>query len=418
MRPAATVHPVSDTPLQPALLPRYVTRFSCLQDRCPDTCCNGWKVNVDRAAYDRYQSLPPSPLRDQLVQAVQPDPASTGEQDFAWIRPERGTLRCPMLVGGLCGVHRRLGAEGLANSCFSYPRFTRAVGDELSQGMSLSCPEAARLALLSPDAFEFLESEVPVRPGMVAHVALPPGMTQDDASAVRVFCLQLVRTQEVEPWARLALLGLFCEQLDGLLQRGGAGQTQALLEAFQAQLRAPGLMAALEATEPHRAEQAEVFAPLLHTGFGVPPSAVQERALMAVGAGLGLDERTGRVDAAILRERYERGVSRLPGALAAAAPHLLEHYLLNELFREAFPFDRASPFAHYLDLVLRFGVLRLMLAARCSGDTLPTAEALVETVHVFCRRYQHDPQFVREARAAFQARGWDVMSRLFPFLRA
>ena len=409
---------MSDTPSQPALLPRYVTRFACTQDRCPDTCCSGWKVNVDLAAYERFHALPPSPLREALVTSLAPEPAPSGDQDHAWIRPAPGTLRCPMLLGGLCNVHKKLGAEGLANSCYSYPRFTRAVGDELSQGMSLSCPEAARLALLDEDAFDFLDGEVPIRPGMVTHVALPAGMTQEDASAVRVFCLQLVRTREVEPWARIALLGLFCEQLDGLLRRGGAAETQRLLEQFQVELRAPGLVAALEATEPHRAEQAAVFAPLLRTGLGVPPSPVQERVLSAVGEGLGLDTHHGRFDPASLCDRYERGLSRLPRALERSAPRLVEHYLLNELFREAFPFDRASPFAHYLDVALRFGVLRLMLAARCVGEQLPEAAALVETVHVFCRRYQHDPQFVREARAAFLARGWDVMARLFPYLRA
>lgn len=373
---------------------------------------------MDREAYARFQALPPSPLQQQLKESVQPEPAPTGDQDFAWIRPAPGTLRCPMLEGGLCGVHKRLGAEGLANSCFSYPRFTRAVGDELSQGMSLSCPEAARLALLSPDAFEFLDTELPIRPGMVTHLPLSGGLSQEDASAVRVFCLQLARAREVKPWARLAVLGMFCEQLDALLQRGGGAATRALLEQFQSQLSAPGLLAALEATEPHHAEQAAVFAPLLRTGLGAPPSPVQGRVLAAVAEGLGGAGEDGRGEPSLLRERYERGVARLPAALAASAPLLLEHYLLNELFREAFPFDRASPFAHYLDVVLRFGVLRLMLAARCTGETLPDAAALVETVHVFCRRYQHDPQFVREARAAFHARGWDVMPRLFPFLRA
>jgi len=409
---------VSGTPLQPALLPRYVTRFTCTQERCADTCCSGWKVNVDREAWERFHALPPSPVREQLLKAVQPEPAPTGDQDFAWIRPTAGTLCCPMLQGGLCTVHKKLGPEGLANSCFSYPRFTRAVGDELSQGMSLSCPEAARLALLAPDAFEFQEAELSVRQGMVTHVALPEGLSQEDASAVRVFCLQLVRSRQVEPWVRLAVLGLFCEQLDERIRRGGAQEVPALLEQFQSQLAVPGLLAALEATEPHHAEQAAVFAPLLRTGLGTPPSPVQARVLSAVAEGLGVDPQTGTVDPAMLRTHYERGVSRLPEALAASAPLLLEHYLLNELFREAFPFDRASPFAHYLDLALRFGVLRLMLAARCTGEVLPDAAALVETVHVFCRRYQHDPQFVREARAAFHAGGWDVMPRLFPFLRA
>jgi lysine-N-methylase len=398
-------------PGQPALLPLYTTRFECARERCPDTCCSGWKVTVDRAAYERFHELPSSPARDKMVAALaRCEPAT--DRDFAWIRPARGSLSCPLLVGGLCSAHTALGPEVLANGCASYPRFTRSLADELSMGMSLSCPEAARLALLAPDAFEFLGGELAVREGSVQPVGLPFGMSPDAARDVRAFCLDLVRAREVAPWARLALLGLFCEQLTARITTVRGSDVPALLVDFRGDLTRPGVQAALDAVASSTAAQFEVCTALLQAGAGAPPSPVQERVLETVSAGLGTSTTPEQRLA-----RYEQGLARLPEALAAA-PHLLEHYLLNELFREAFPFDRETPSAHFLDLAARFCVLRLMLALRCVDGPLPTPSELVETVQVFCRRLQHDPAFVNEARAAFHARGWHEMGPLLPILRA
>jgi lysine-N-methylase len=402
---------MSSLPRQPALLPLYTTRFECARERCPDTCCSGWKVTVDRAAYERFNALPPSPVRNKMVAALERCEPAT-DRDFAWIRPARGSLSCPLLVGGLCSAHTALGPDVLANGCASYPRFTRSLADELSMGMSLSCPEAARLALLAPDAFEFLEGELAVREGSIQAVGLPFGMSPEAAQEVRAFCLDLVRAREVAPWARLALLGLFCEQLTARVTTGRGADVPGLLASFRGELTRPGVRVALDEVASNPAAQFELCTALLRSGSGAPPSPVQERVLEAVSAGLGGESASEQTLA-----RYEQGLTRLPEALAAA-PYLLENYLLNEVFREAFPFDRETPTAHFVDLAARFCVLRLFLAARCVEGPLPTPAELVETVHVFCRRFQHDPAFVNDARAAFHARGWHEMGPLLPVLRA
>ena len=401
-----------------ALVPRFATRFQCIGDRCEDTCCSGWTVTVDGATFERYQRLPPSPLKDELLATLKrPEagaPAPAGA--FSWFAPKPGSRDCPMLGGGLCRLQQRHGEEALSDTCSSYPRTTRALGSSLSQGLTLSCPEAARLALLAPDAFEFVAAEVSTRPSTLSAVPLPDGLAPDVANAVRMFCLQLVGSEGAPLWARLAVLGLFCEQLTPLLRT--PDRVPGFLASFEQALATPGFLDSLEEVPAKHAEQAHVFAPLLARKVGRTSTPHQRRVEEAVAAGLGATESSAEVNLTQLAAAYARGVTRLSGVLEACAPRLLEHYVLNELFRESFPFDGRTPQAHFVDLVIRFGILRLMLAARCAGDTAPDATALVETTQVFCRRFQHDPGFAQEAREAFHARGWDSTSRLFGYLRS
>jgi len=403
-----------------ALVPRFVSRFKCIGERCEDTCCSGWTITVDRASYEKYERLPADPLKEELLASIQRASAAEGitapEGTFAWFVPRPRSRNCPMLGGGLCRLQERHGEEALSDTCASYPRTTRALGSSVTQGITLSCPEAARLALLAPDAFEFLGAEVHTRPSTLFRVPLPPGLSADDANSIRLFCLQLVGSDGAPLWVRLAVLGLFCEQLTPILQ--SPERVQGFLANFEQAVATPGFLDSLESVPARHAEQAQVFAPLLAGKVGRTTSPHQRRVEEAVAEGLGATDESSEVNVADIAVAYARGVQRLPAALEASAPSLLKHFVLNELFRESFPFDGRSPHAHFVDLVIRFGILRLMLAARCAGDTLPDAAALVETTQFFCRRFEHDPDFAQNAREAFQRRGWDSTARLFGYLRS
>ena len=40
--------------------PDYFDRFRCIADKCPDSCCKEWEVQVDDDAAAYYRSLPGS----------------------------------------------------------------------------------------------------------------------------------------------------------------------------------------------------------------------------------------------------------------------------------------------------------------------------------------------------------------------
>lgn len=138
--------------------PSYYDDFHCVADRCPDSCCQQWEVDVDEDAAARYRQLP-GPLGSRLRQVLR----DTEEGTVMTI--ENG--RCPMWrADGLCRIQAELGEQALCRVCRQFPRLRHDYGSFGELGLELSCPEAARLILTaegSPPVFfeEETEAEEP-----------------------------------------------------------------------------------------------------------------------------------------------------------------------------------------------------------------------------------------------------------------
>ncbi len=119
--------------------PDYFDSFHCLAGDCPDTCCANWEVVIDRDSKAFYDTVPGQlgqQLRDSMI-SIDDDVCFGLNNGF-----------CHLLQpDGLCRIQRELGAERLCKICATYPRFSTEIGLRRELGISLSCPEAARLIL-------------------------------------------------------------------------------------------------------------------------------------------------------------------------------------------------------------------------------------------------------------------------------
>ena len=124
--------------------PPYYDRFHCIADRCPDSCCRLWDVQVDADTAAFYRSLP-GPLGDRMREFLY------DEEEETYIGLEEG--RCPFWrQDGLCRIQAELGAGALSHVCTEFPRLRHDYGDFMELGLELSCPEAARLILTAAPA--------------------------------------------------------------------------------------------------------------------------------------------------------------------------------------------------------------------------------------------------------------------------
>lgn len=127
------------------------SQFHCLAEKCPDTCCAGWEIDLDEATLERYQSIS-GPLGEQLRAAIQTD----GSYTFFALTQDR----CPFLnPDGLCMLILALGQDALSITCREHPRFVEEYGNLQETCFSISCPEAARLLLSEPVAFVERETQ-------------------------------------------------------------------------------------------------------------------------------------------------------------------------------------------------------------------------------------------------------------------
>ena len=132
-------------------VPEYFKDFKCIASKCEDTCCAGWGIVIDDATYDRYKNVQGKfgdRLRSEIVHEA-------GENIFVL----KGN-NCPFLnEEKTCDIYINIGEENLCYTCQQYPRYTEEFGSLREVGISLSCPEAARIMLNNSKKVEFELSE-------------------------------------------------------------------------------------------------------------------------------------------------------------------------------------------------------------------------------------------------------------------
>lgn len=153
--------------------PSYYPKFKCIADKCKNSCCIGWEIDVDDVTMDKYRRLG-GKLGDEVRTRV----CSDGVIEMC----DNG--RCPFLDDtGLCRIISTIGEGYISDICREHPRFYYRVGDRIFGGIGLSCEEAARIILSSDDHAEFIELE---------HSAESPVETEFDTLEERDFLFSLL----------------------------------------------------------------------------------------------------------------------------------------------------------------------------------------------------------------------------------
>ncbi|WP_346870062.1 flagellin lysine-N-methylase [Clostridium sp. UBA5119] len=132
-------------------VPKYFNKFKCIAAKCEDTCCAGWEIVIDEETYDYYENLSGSfgeRLRSEIV--------NDGEDNIFVLK----NGNCAFLnENKLCDIYNEFGEDGLCYTCKKYPRYIEEFGNLREVGISLSCPEAARIMLGDSNKVEFELSE-------------------------------------------------------------------------------------------------------------------------------------------------------------------------------------------------------------------------------------------------------------------
>lgn len=131
-------------------VPHYYDVFACTGSRCPDTCCVGWMIEIDENAYERFMKMD-----GEFGERIRANIIERPDGHFFALN-ENG--RCAFLnKDNLCEMVINLGDKALCSLCDNYPRVGVEFGGLREMGLSMSCPEVAKLMLSSKKAIRFGE---------------------------------------------------------------------------------------------------------------------------------------------------------------------------------------------------------------------------------------------------------------------
>lgn len=132
-------------------VPNYFNEFKCIASECEDTCCAGWEIVIDDETHKCYENVEGEfgeILRSKIVE-------SDGENIFLL-----NNGNCSFLnEKKMCEIYINLGEDHLCYTCQQFPRYTEEFLDLKEVGLSLSCPEAARIILRKAENTTFNLSE-------------------------------------------------------------------------------------------------------------------------------------------------------------------------------------------------------------------------------------------------------------------
>ncbi len=122
--------------------PSYYKKFKCIADKCEHSCCIGWEIDIDEVTLKKYEKL-----KNGYAPAIKESISLKGTPHFKLCDGDR----CPHLdEAGLCKIISRVGEDYLCDICREHPRFYNFTS-VCEVGIGMSCTEAARIILSSPE---------------------------------------------------------------------------------------------------------------------------------------------------------------------------------------------------------------------------------------------------------------------------
>ena len=385
-----------------AAQPTYADAFRCIGPACEDTCCQGWTVLIDQATWEKYQQLPESGLSSLIQASTMRNPVSgnSGKPPlFATIRMNAKN-QCPMLTSDqLCGIQAELGEQMLSHACHTYPRIVNSIRGMRETALTLSCPEGARLVLLTPDlrTLNPPDSAIP-DPGEIA-APLPPEFWE-----IRTTVLGLIRNRAYPLWERLFLLNILCLRLDSIA-RGDLKESAAeFLAGFQDSVAGGTLRTAIQSLPSDPTAQVDIvlrLAGLMLHKSNVRPRFVECVQAFTTGIGNGPDATLQSLTAT-----YNAAHDRYFRPFFDRHPYILENYLVNTILRCQFPFGKEGVLAgampsisrEFALLTAQFTLMKgLLIGVAGSHREQFGATHVIHTVQAAAKHFEHHPEFLSSA---------------------
>lgn len=202
-------------------VPKYFNEFKCIADKCEDTCCAGWEVVIDEDAYEAYQQVKGS-FGDRLRSEIVND----GEDNIFVLKNNN----CPFLNGSkLCDIYSELGEDYLCYTCQQFPRYTEEFGNLREVGISLSCPEAARIILGNSERVEF---EVTENDEFILSDNEIDGRLYMELMQCRQIIFQLLQNRNLELKARAILALAFMEEVQQKIDNDELGAIKFIKDKY------------------------------------------------------------------------------------------------------------------------------------------------------------------------------------------
>lgn len=118
--------------------PSFYDKFVCKADKCTDTCCAGWEIEIDDVSMDKYRTISSS-FGKRIFDSIE---FQESQPCFKRNKDDR----CVFLdEKGLCDIYSELGESFLCDICREHPRFYDEYDSVVETGLGLCCEKVCEM---------------------------------------------------------------------------------------------------------------------------------------------------------------------------------------------------------------------------------------------------------------------------------
>ncbi len=126
--------------------PYFYDNFVCKADKCGDTCCAGWEIDIDNDTLQKYNNVK-GDFSEVLRSGI-----SLNDSLYSFRLKENE--RCWFLAeNGLCDIYSNLGKDFLCDICREHPRFYNYYDNSIEKGLGLCCERVCEMLFENDNPF-------------------------------------------------------------------------------------------------------------------------------------------------------------------------------------------------------------------------------------------------------------------------
>ncbi len=366
----------------------YLKSFSCIGEKCEDTCCKGWKVGVDKEHYNLYKVMEETTLKNLFQTAFEINKEAESEENFAYIRMDVNG-ECPFLTTEkLCSIHKEHGEEALCNTCRYFPRSTRKINNEYYQTGDLACPEMARLILFSAPNIDWFTAVDVSKPFALETLT----MNRNYVKEMHKTFFELLYSRSMPLSKRLWLIGVFIEES---MVQASKGSSQKMIKLARKKVKE------LEKYMPQNfiEEKLELFLPeMLSLTNHIKKDFQDHQRLIECmyyfQGGIATILQQNKTIEEVIRAFQDLNCHT--NCSFFEIDYIFENYCAYYFQKKIFPYEHSSLMIGYMEFIVNFSFLRFLLQGIGASNQDLTEEIVVQLFQSYEKIVEHNYIFFME----------------------
>ncbi len=395
--------------------PLYMDQFKCIGPECEDSCCVGWRVDIDNETYKKYQKIRDDELTPIIEKHVTRNRnQGQSKESYAKIKLD-SQAGCPFLNEKmLCRIQLKRGEDYLSNVCATYPRTVNGINGTLERSATVSCPEVARLALLNPSAmvFDVHPESRAIRNIIVKDLRTDDlkynGKPQRYLTELRAFTMDLLQDRSYTLNERLIILGLFIQKTQVAVSNNNINEIPNIMESYKSIIEDGSLKQSIQGLPIQYNIQMKLLKEIVDKRYYMGVSS--KRYLECLSEFLKGVKYTNESAVEEIGQRYQEASKEYYEPFMNEHEYILENYLVNHAFKNLFPFsDSKSLFDSYMMLVIHFALIKMHLIGMAGFHSGLNKELVIKLIQSFSKTVEHNNAYLKGVADSMRQNSFNTM---------